>query len=92
MHTNHPDLAQRGAVISERPERHDSNSGTEVGVLTAITSHCPTPPIGSTFCHWIGGDYPTPCYTLQGIENPLTYPAAFHPCTRSPPPEKRNIK
>ncbi|GBL83317.1 hypothetical protein AVEN_110640-1 [Araneus ventricosus] len=37
-----PDLARCIAVKSERPERHESNSGTEAGVLTAITGRGPT--------------------------------------------------
>ncbi|GBN81318.1 hypothetical protein AVEN_147869-1 [Araneus ventricosus] len=85
MRRSQTNLARNSVVKSERPERHNSNSDTEVGILTAITGHGPTPPEGGTSHHRSGGDYPTLCYTLRESENPLTCSAASNPCTHGAP-------
>ncbi|GBO13224.1 hypothetical protein AVEN_82016-1 [Araneus ventricosus] len=85
MHRSQTHLARNSVVKSERPELHDSNSDAEVGILTAITGHGPTPPEGGASHHRSGGDYLTLCYTLRESENPLTCSAASNPCTHGAP-------
>ncbi|GBL92627.1 hypothetical protein AVEN_123798-1 [Araneus ventricosus] len=57
--------------------------GTEVGVLSAITGHCPTPLEGGTSRHRSGGNSThTIIVPLRRSENPLTYPLASQSGTR----------
>ncbi|GBO21520.1 hypothetical protein AVEN_76743-1 [Araneus ventricosus] len=59
---------------------------TEAGVLVVITSHSPTPPVGSTYIHWRMDSRLTPqlLYPTRS-KNPLTYFVASHPRTRGAP-------
>ncbi|GBM43923.1 hypothetical protein AVEN_125114-2-1, partial [Araneus ventricosus] len=55
-------------------------SGTESGVLIAVTGYGPTPPAGGRFRQKNGGSSTLHHYcTHQENENPHTYPAASHP-------------
>ncbi|GBN04474.1 hypothetical protein AVEN_84043-1 [Araneus ventricosus] len=64
-------------------DRRCNNSSAEAGVLTGILDHGSTPPEGGThYRRRSTRASPSHYYTLRGNENPLTYPAASHPCTR----------
>ncbi|GBM38331.1 hypothetical protein AVEN_158358-1 [Araneus ventricosus] len=65
-----------GALKNERR----SSSDAEVGVLTTITDHGPTPPEGGTYYHW-RRDLSSSLLYPQEKRDPLTYPAASHPHT-----------
>ncbi|GBL93757.1 hypothetical protein AVEN_166794-1 [Araneus ventricosus] len=79
---NRPDLEQSRPV-----HLSDSlGSSVEAGVLMAITGHGPTSPVGGTHYRRQRASSIQPYYcTHQGGETPLTYPVAFHPCTRGVP-------
>ncbi|GBL93519.1 hypothetical protein AVEN_59707-2-1, partial [Araneus ventricosus] len=61
--------------------RHDS-SDIEVGVLNAITCHCPTPPEGGTFRHRCRVTQSSSLLWPQDKREPFTHPSTSHPRTR----------
>ncbi|GBN27968.1 hypothetical protein AVEN_80542-1, partial [Araneus ventricosus] len=59
--------------------RCDINTGTEGGVLLAVTGLSQPPPSGGTSCHRSGGIINV---RAKEAKSRFHYPAASHPCTR----------